>query len=390
VTAPSGPLAGVKVLCVDNYLAGNYGPLLLALHGADVVKVETSTGEAMRTSRPMLGDAEEAWSHFELRMMRGKSSIVLDLAQEEGRATFEDLVRAADVFWTNLRPQSAEKRGLDPDSLAAINPKLVYAALSGFGRPENGEGELGSLPAFDILVQGVAGLLHRNADDGGTPVYNGLPVADQVTSLYGAFGVLLGLRQRDRTDAGCVVDVSMFDSMIALNEKAISMYGVDHRPPPPRSSATTAPFGMYRALDGWVCIAVGSDAVWRRFCEAVGRPELAQDERYVVGTDRVRNQADINAIVSTFLASRTRAEVVDRLLAHQVPAGEAFDVDHLVDSPQVRLRGTVRDVPLPDGSSFPVVMSPVHLSGAEQAVALPPRLDADRADVLERWGTVVN
>lgn len=384
--AADGPLAGVRVLCVDNYLAGNYGPMLLALHGADVVKVETPSGEAMRPSRPLVGEpASAAWSHFELRMMRGKRSVALDLESDEGRATFERLVAAADVFWTNLRPESAARRRLDPDAMLAVNDQLVYASLTGFGLPENGGGEFASLPAFDILVQGVTGLLHRNADSDGTPVYNGLPIADQATSLYGAFGVLLGLRQRDATGAGCVVDVSMFDSMIALNEKAISMWGIGGEVPPPRSSATTAPFGMYPTSDGWVCIAVGSDAVWRRFCVAVGRTELVDDERYAIGTERVRRQDEIMSIVTAFTACRTNAEVVTRLLAHQVPAGEALEVDDIVGSKQVRSRGTVRDLEVGRDDPFPVVMSPVHVSGAAQVEALPPRLDADHHAVLDDW-----
>jgi crotonobetainyl-CoA:carnitine CoA-transferase CaiB-like acyl-CoA transferase len=371
---------------LDNYLAGNYGPLLLAMHGADVVKVETPAGEAMRGSSPFLGEADGAmWSHFELRMMRGKRSVALDLSDDADRRTFERLVEATDVFWTNLRPESAARRRVDPETLLLVNDRLVYTSLSGFGRPENGAGQLTSLPAFDILVQAASGLLHRNADPDGTPVYNGLPIADQATSLYAAFGVLLGLRQRDRTGAGCVVDVAMFDAMVALNEKAISMYGVDHRPPPPRSSATTAPFGMYPTSDGWVCIAVGSDSVWRKFCVAVGRPELVDDARFSLGTDRVRHQDDITRVVEAFTVPRTKAEVAEELLRHGVPAGEAHEVDDIVDSPQVRDRGTVRDLDLGGAGRYPVVMSPVHVSGSAQRTVLPPRLDADHHDVLAEW-----
>ena len=150
---------------------------LLAMHGADVVKVETRSGEAMRASRRFVGDdPDQTWSHFELRMMRGKSSISLDLDKSaEDRKTFEGLVAASDVFWTNLRPDSAERRHVDADTLMALNPRLVYASITGLGLPANGEGEFAAMPAFDILVQGLAGLLGRNADATGKPVYNGLP-----------------------------------------------------------------------------------------------------------------------------------------------------------------------------------------------------------------------
>lgn len=386
-----GPLAGVRVLCVDNYLAGNYGPLLLSLHGADVVKVETHGGEAMRASRPFVGpESDDDWSHFELRMMRGKSSVSLDLdGCAEDRVLFERLVAAADAFWTNLRPDSAERRRVDAATLMALNPRLVYASLTGFGLPGNGEGEFAAMPAFDILVQGLTGLLGRNAEDDGKPVYNGLPIADQATSLFGAFGVLLGLRQRDVTGHGCVVDVSMFDAMVALNEKAISMFGIDHEVPAPRASATTAPFGLYPTRDGWVCLAVGSDVVWRRFCAAVGdligMPGLAHDETFWVGTERVRRQSDVTSIVEAFTRPRTTDEVVQFLLAHDVPAGQPLEVDELLETRQVKSRGVVRRLDLGNGVDVPVLMSPIIVSGSEQPLNLPHRLDADRGRVLAEW-----
>jgi crotonobetainyl-CoA:carnitine CoA-transferase CaiB-like acyl-CoA transferase len=387
--APAGPLAGVRVLCVNNYLAGNYGAQLLALHGADVVKVETPAGEAMRASKPFIPvDTDTSWSHFELRMMRGVSSVVLDLDRPADRATFERMVAAADVFWTNLRPESARRRRVDWPALRPVNPRLVYASMTGFGLPENGVGEFASLPAFDILVQGLSGLLSRNSDPDGTPVYNGLPLADQVSSLFAAFGVLVGLRQRDQTGHGCCVDVAMFDSMIALNEKAITMHGIGKSVPPPRASATTAPFGMYPTSNGWACVAVGSDAVWRRFAAAVGpligRPGLAGEESFASGTGRVAKLAELTEIVERFTRPRTTDEVVDLLLAHDVPAGQALEVDRLSTSTQVAERRIVRALDTPRGR-YPTVMSPVIVSGAEQQVADPPVLGADLQRVMHDW-----
>jgi formyl-CoA transferase len=387
-------MQGVRVLCVNNYLAGNYGPMLLALHGADVVKVEPEAGEAMRSSRPMveIGD-DRTVSHFELRMMRGVSSVVLDLASDAGRADLDDLVRAADVFWTNLRPESALRRRLDWATLKETNPRLVYTSLSGFGLPENGVGEFSGLPAFDILIQGAAGLLARNASADSTPEYNGLPLADQVASLYAAFGVLLGLRQRDVTGHGCCVDVAMFDAMVALNEKAVSMFGMQGEVPPPRASATTAPFGLYRTRDGWVCIAVGSDAVWRRFCAvvgpAIGRPGLAADHRFTRGTDRVAHAAEVQRIVDAFVRNRTVDEVVESLLKHDVPAGRSAEVDTIVRSGQAEARGIIRSYATPT-TPIPVVMSPVHVSGSAQFVTPPPRLGSDQDRVLAEWRQALN
>jgi CoA:oxalate CoA-transferase len=388
-TTSKGPLRGVRVLCVNNYLAGNYGTMLLALHGADVVKVEPPAGEAMRSSRPLVEvEPGRTVSHFELRMMRGVGSVLLDLGSRTGRASFEDMLRAADVFWTNLRPESAVRRELDWATLRQVNPQLVYTSLSGFGLPENGTGEFTGLPAFDILIQGAAGLLARNASGDGTPTYNGLPLADQIASLYAAFGVLLGLRQRDLTGEGCCVDVAMFDAMVALNEKAVSMFGVQGEIPPPRASATTAPFGLYRAMDGWVCIAVGSDAVWRRFCSvvgpAIGRPNLVADDRFAAGTGRVALLAEVEQIVDAFVRERSVDEIVDALLAHDVPAGRSAEVDTIVPGKQVKARAIIRPYPVLSGT-IPVVMSPVQISGADQVVSPPPQLGADADQIAARW-----
>ena len=376
---------------MGNYLAGNYGAQLLALHGADVVKVEPTSGEASRSSCPYLPADEEGdatWSHFELRMMRGVSSVVLDLDVANDRHVFDELVCATDIFWTNLRADSARRRGVDWEHLQHLNRQLVYVSLTGFGLAENGEGEFSGQPAFDILVQGLAGLLSRNADQDGTPQYNGLPLADQVTSAFATLGALLGLRQRDRTGEGCCVDVPMFDTMLAINEKAISMYAVDSAVPPARASATTAPFGLFRASDGHVCIAVGSDSMWRRFATAVGplisRDGLAEEERYRSGTSRVKWTDEITALVESFTSARTRREVVDFLLAHDVPAGLALEVDELSTSEHVKARGIVRELALP-GGAFPAVMSPITVSGASQSVELPHRLGVDRARVMDEW-----
>ena len=207
--------------------------------------------------------------------------------------------------------------------------------------------------------------------------------------MFGAFGVLLGLRQRDLTGQGCVIDVSMFDAMLALNEKAISMYGIGGEVPPPRISATTAPFGLYPTRDGWVCIAVGSDAVWRRFCVAVGahigRPDLAEDESLWVGTDRVSRLAEVTGIVEEFTRNRATGEVVDFLLEHDVPAGQPLEVDALLEARQVKERRVVRRLDLGVGVEVPVVMSPVVVSGAEQPVQKPHRLDEDRSRILREW-----
>jgi CoA:oxalate CoA-transferase len=215
----TGLLTGIKVLSLDNYEAGNYGTALLAMHGADVVKVEVpGRGDVLRSAGPFTSGIDERnISHGELRLMRGKHSVALDLSTSEDRTILEGLISRADVFWTNLRPGSLERLRLDWPAVQALNTVIVYAGISGFGHTPGSQEAESNTPAFDITMQALGGLLERNQDENGIPKYNGIPVVDQVTSLYAAWGVLAGLLYRARTGTGVYVDVAMYDAALALN-----------------------------------------------------------------------------------------------------------------------------------------------------------------------------
>jgi CoA:oxalate CoA-transferase len=382
-----GPLSGVRVLTVDNFFAGNYGPLLLAMHGAEVVKVEQPDhGDALRDDAPYVEREGRTFSHGELRLLRSKASVALDLRSAAGRHAMERLVAKADVFWTNLRPASTRRLGLDYDAVRRLNPSIVYASITGFGLPLDEEDNESRFPAFDIIIQALAGLMARNADPDGTPRYNGLAIGDQVTSLYAAMGVVLALVQRTATGRGQCVDVSMFDSMVALNEKTISLYAMDGKVPPPRISATNAPFGAYHARDGHIVIGVGGNAVWKRFCAAIDRPDLAEHPDLVTGVKRVENEATlIQPIVDEWLANRTVIEAVSALLDADVPAAPVHDVDRVVASKSARLRHVIAAIGSgPD--ALPLVHTPIRLSDSAPATPeMPHHLGQDTESILRRW-----
>jgi CoA:oxalate CoA-transferase len=388
-TSPrSGPLRGMRVLSIDNYFAGNYGPQLLAMHGAEVIKIEQpGSGDPLRTDAPYLDAANKAYAHGVVRLMRDKSSLALDVRSEAGRQVFYRLVKEADVFWTNLRPTAAARLGIGPDILQALNAELVYASVSGFGLPSDVPAQFGDEPAFDIIIQALTGLMSRNADPDGTPAYSGLAVADQATSLFAAFGVMMALYARDRGDPAAVVDVAMVDSMLAFNEKTFTLFSMDGVVRPPRISATNSPFGAYRGQDGYVVIGVGGAILWERFCRAIGRTDLHERADLDTGIKRVAvENTIIRPAVEQWLAAYTVEEAGRILLEHQVPASPILDVDHPRLRAQGALRGVTAELELPDDRSLTIVQSPVRLS--TQQVPKPGRphdLGEDSDTVLRDW-----
>lgn len=383
-----GPLEGVRVLSIDNYFAGNYGPLLLAMHGAEVVKIEQpGLGDPLRTDAPYLLPEEQRLSHGELRLMRGKSSVALDIRQPAGRALMHELVKAADVFWTNLRPGAALRAGINPEVIQELNPKLIYASVSGFGLPTDKPGPFQNEPAFDIIIHALTGIMSRNADEDGVPQYNGVAIADQVTSLYAAFGVVMALLARDRGQPAARVDVAMFDAMIALNEKSFTLFGMDGVVRPPRVSATSSPFGAYRGKDGYLVIGVGGMILWERFCKAIGREDLFAREDLNTGAKRVMiEKAVLRPIIEQWLSDKTVKEAGDILLAHEVPASPILEVDSPVMLEQALARGVALEVDVTDQHRIPLVQSPVRLSTEDlHDPGMPPALGGDNERILKSW-----
>lgn len=380
-------LRGIRVLTLDNYFAGNYGPMLLAMHGADVVKVEREgSGDVLRRDPPFIEESQNSIGHGDLRLLRGKSSIALDMTTEDGMRTFRELVRNTDVFWTNLRPATLARNGLLYDELKVLNSRLIYAAVSGFGMEDSSESPFRGTLAFDAVIQGAAGLMMRNAGPDGIPQYNGLAIADQVASIYAAFGVLLALQRRHQSGEGAFVDVSMFDSMVALNEKSITLNGMGF-PTPPRASATNAPFGAYLASDGWIIIGVGGPTLWERFCAAMNRKDLFDHPDFATGVLRVKNEATLlRPIIEKWLSNMTADQAVDVLRKHDVPVGHVLDVgdDRLLA--EGRRRGVIADTELGLSRPYISVQSPIVIDGkTATATRRAPGLGEQQHDVLRRW-----
>ncbi len=387
--ARNGPLAGVRVLALENYLAGNHVTFMLGMLGAEVIKVEHGAGDTMRNVGPFVyGTDGEKRSAGELRLMMNKRSIVIDLDLPEGRDLLLRLIGKVDVFFTNQKPASMHARKLDFETLKEHNPRIVYATLSGFGHDDVAPaGPFGDWVAFDVIAQGLSGVMFRASaageNAGDKPGYNGLPLGDENTALLTAMGTIGALFRRERTGEAQRVDVAMHDAMIFANEQAInawSLFGIDHKR---GRSATSAPYGVFRTTDGWVNIGVGGDPVWRRFCKATGHEHLVDDARFRGSAERVKNCIELDGIVEAWTATRTRDEIVKILHAATVPAAPVFNTPQAAASPQVAARNMLVTVNDPAVGARKVVGNPIKMSGLDNTQPTPPpRLGADTATVL--------
>ena len=382
----TGPLAGIRVLSLENFLAGNHATFLLSLFGAEVIKVEQPhVGDVLRKVGPYIEGPEGQRSASELGVMRNKKSVAIDLKQEAGRELLWRLIERSDVFFSNQKPSSLQKMGLTFDSLRARNPRIVYTTLSGFGHDDlEPQGPFGNWPAFDIIAQGLAGLQFRAQGDGDRPGANGIPIGDEGTSILAVLGTVAALFQRERDGQAQRVDAAMHDALVFLNQLALTRLLVLDRVETRGRSGTSQPYGAFRTADGWVNIGVGGDAIFRRFCASIDRADLADDARFLTSADRVVNMAELDEIVESWTGARTTDEVVSALHANTVPCAPAFTLPQVIASPQVQARNMLVRVDDPVAGPQMLIGNPVKMSSVDRDAARnpPPLLGGDTVAVL--------
>jgi CoA:oxalate CoA-transferase len=378
MTSP-GPLAGTFVLDLTRVLAGPYCTMVLADLGARVVKVEApDRGDDARQIGPFVGGV----SAYFLSLNRGKESIALDLRDGDDRAVFDRLLARADVLVENFRPGVMERLGLGFADLHARLPRLVVASTSGFGQT----GPYAQRPAYDVVVQGMGGIMSLTGQPGGPPTRVGSSTGDITAGLFTAVGILAALCERARTGLGRHVDVAMLDCQVATLENAIARYVATGAVPGPLGSRhpSITPFQAFATRDGHVIVAAGNDALFAKLADALGRPELAADPRFRSNDDRTRHVADLVSELELAFAARTTAEWLAALEARAIPCGPLNDVAQVLADPQVRARNMVVTVDDPDAGRLSLAGNPVKLSGvADPATRGPaPRLGEHRAALL--------
>ena len=345
--AATGPLQGFRILDVTHAAAGPFCGMLLADLGADVIKVEPPTGEMMRSSGPFTDDdTERPYGGRYANLNRNKRSIALDLADDADRETFLRLVETADGMVENFRAGVLDRLGVGWEVCRARNPRLVYASIRGFGDPRGGESPRVDWPAYDVVSQAMGGMVAMTGPPGSAGMRAGPGVGDLYPATIGALGVVSAILRAQVSGQGQYVDVSMVDSMMLLSEIGMMAYTFDGKDPVPRgnSVATLAPFDIYPTTDGACAIAAPTERHWPILCEAIGRPDLIDDERTNHNRRRVRNRAVVDDAVGTWAGARTTAEVADAL-GGKVPVGPVLKPSDWLDDPHVRGTGDARRGP---------------------------------------------
>ena len=373
-----GPLDGIKVLDLTRVLAGPYATMLLGDLGAEVIKIEQpGTGDESRNFGPF----KNGFSLYFMSVNRGKRSITLNLKTERGQAIFKQLLAHTDIVVENFRPGTMQKLGLDYDTLKAEHPSLIYAACSGFGQT----GPYAQQGAYDMIIQGMGGIISITGEPEGPPVRVGTSISDITAALFTTIGVLSALHHRNETGKGQLVDVAMLDSLVAVLENAVVRYFATGEAPKPLGARHPAitPFEAFASADGHVIIALGNDTLWAKFCEHVNRLDLISDERFRTNADRTENHAELFPILSEIMSQRATDDWIDALGEIGVPCGPINTMDKVVSHPQVQAREMITRVAHQITGEVEVPGVPIKLSETPGNVDTPaPSLGEHTTEVL--------
>ncbi len=381
--AHKGPLSGMTIIDLSRILAGPYCTLLLAELGARVIKVEPpDKGDDARQYGPF----KNGKSTYFASVNRGKESIALDLKTPQGRDIFERLLARADALVENFRPGTMERLGYGWESLHARYPRLVYAAVSGFGH----SGPYASYPSYDMVVQGLGGIMSITGHPGMPLVRVGTSIGDLGGGLYAAVALNAALLHRERTGEATKVDVALFDCQLALLENAIMRYTTTGEIPGPMGARhpSITPFEAFPTRDGHIIIAAGNDGIFARLCAALGRPDLAQNPLYKTNALRNQNQEALRAELVDVLRRETSGHWIAVLEGAGVPCGPVNNVAQAIAHPQAAARNMLIAVDDPVAGPLKLVGNPMKISGFEDPPTRPaaPDLDGDRARILREPG----
>jgi crotonobetainyl-CoA:carnitine CoA-transferase CaiB-like acyl-CoA transferase len=379
----AGPLEGIKVLELSRTLAGPFCSMQLADMGAEVIKVEQpGIGDETRSYIPPEINGE---STYFMSLNKNKKGITLNLKTEEGQRIVKQLVKDSDVLIENFRNGTMEKFGLGYEVLKEINPRLVYCAVSGFGRT----GPMKDEPAYDLLMQGFGGLMSVTGEKGRAPVKVGFSIVDLATGLYASLGVVLALLAREKTGKGQYVESSLLDTIVSLTNylgqnvlatgKVSGRLGSAH--------PNLVPYQAFEAKDGYVIIAVPNDGLWRKMCDALDLHDLKDHSKFAVNVNRVANREELVGILTEYTKSKDSSEIIERLKHAGVPSGPINNIAQLLDHPQVQNREMIQQVEHPTIGMLKMLGIPLKLSATPGSVRkAPPLLGENTNEVLANLG----
>ncbi|MBI3939219.1 MAG: CoA transferase [Acidobacteria bacterium] len=381
------PLHSIRVIGMEQQVAGPYCTMMLAHQGADVIKIERpGVGDSSREMAPIVRNAKgEKNSGYFLRFNLNKRSLALDITTAPGQKVFKDLIAVSDVLVENLRPGTMKKVGLDYDVLRQINPRLVYAAISGFGSLPAYCGPYNGRPAYDIISQAMGGLMHACGFADRPPAWLGIALGDIYSGVMAAYGVLLALIDREKTGEGQYIDVSMYDNMASLAERYFTAYSLTGTVLQRGKEEYIAPWGPFRAKDGYVALIIATERDWAKFCETIGRTDLIGDPRCQSGPTRAKNMDQfIGPIIEQWMNDKTKEEVTAAFLANGLPAGPVQHAGELSQCPHLNKRDLFVETDDPILGKIKLMGSPLKLSRTPEQLKGPVPLLGQHTEQILR------
>jgi CoA:oxalate CoA-transferase len=374
-----GPLNGIVVVDLTRVLAGPFCTMLLADLGAEVIKIERPDGgDDSRAFGPFV----QGESAYFMSINRGKKSATLNLKHPQGKELLQALVAKADILVENFKPGVMDRLGLGYAALSALNPRLIYAASSGFGQT----GPYSDRPAYDLIIQGMGGLMSITGPDARHPTKVGSSIADIFAGVFTTIGILAALHARAKTGRGQLVDVGMLDCMVAILENAVARYVATGTDPQPIGNRhpSIAPFATFTTADGAINLAIGNDELWKKFCGLVGAPALADDPRYATNPLRVQHWADLEIDLNKILAGRTTAAWLELFQAKGIPSGPINSISQVLADAHILARQMLVEVSHPTAGPMKIPGVPIKLSATPAEVLGPaPLLGQHNAEI---WG----
>ncbi|MBN2259346.1 MAG: CoA transferase [Clostridiales bacterium] len=372
-------LEGIKVLDLTRVLAGPYATMVLADLGANVMKVEMPViGDDSRHFGPYVDDE----SAYFMSLNRNKRSMTLNLKTQEGKELLKSMIKQVDVVVENFRPGTMEKLGLGYDVLKEVNPKIIYAAASGFGH----SGPYSQRPAYDAIVQAMGGIMSITGQEGGKLTRVGTSIGDITAGLFTAIGILAALRYRDETGIGQKVDVAMLDSQLAILENAVARFTVLGEIPTPKGNRhpSIVPFEPFEANNGEIMIAVGNDALWAKFCKVTDLENLIDDEKYKINPLRSENYASLRPLIAEKIKMKSVEEWIELLNDGGVPNGPINTVDKVMKDPQILARDMVKEIIHPKAGKLKMPGVPIKMSETQGDIRMPsPILGQHTNEILK-------
>ncbi|HZU88951.1 MAG TPA: CaiB/BaiF CoA-transferase family protein [Stellaceae bacterium] len=376
----AGPLAGLTVLDLTEHMAGPFCTMILADMGAEVWKLERP--EKGDSSRAM-GDASERNPYFRY-INRNKKGITLDYKQPEGKALFLKLVERVDILVENYRPTVMPRAGLGWETLHQLNPRLIYAQLSGLGY----DGPYAGRGGFDLIAQGMGGIMHVTGEPDGPPTSVGLPICDLGTGMWAVQGILAALYERQRTGAGRLIECSLLETAIGFSSWTSAQWLVDRKEPTREGSRhrQNAPYQRMRTKDGYLMIGAAGQSIWQRCSAALGHPEWAEDPRFATNQQRMKNRPALEMAMEAVLTTDTTEHWVGVLEAAGVPCGPVYTYGQMFADPQVRHRRMIQTASDPELGEVPHIRTPVRIGDGIAVRSVAPKLGQHNAEILGALG----